>query len=123
MLNPNEAYIALSRRAGDLLRALGVASNEDNADEIKRMLIGCISSGGVSIVNETKEVHFLAEARIKGVHCYLLCVSREGSPAGNKTYTTTIKGVMLPSDARDLLRIGKGLAPIGRTIAAYRWED
>ena len=43
MLHPNEAYIALSRRAGDLLRALGVANQNDNADEIKRTLISCIS--------------------------------------------------------------------------------
>jgi len=123
MLDPNEAYISLSRNAGDLLRRLGVATSDENADEIKRCILGAISKGDVRIVQQTKEIHFLSEATLRGISCFLLCVSREGSPAGNKRFTTTISGVMLPEDANELLRINKGLAPIGRTIARNRWSD
>ena len=123
MLNPNDAFIALSKRAGDLLRAVGIASKDENADDIKKTLIKAIGEGGIRIVKETVETHFLAEANVNGINCFLLCVSKSGSPAGNKRFTTVIKGVMLPSDAKELLRLNKGLAPIGRTIAQNRWAE
>lgn len=123
MLDPNKAYISLSKTAGALLKQIGASRDAASGDDIKKQILGAFNAGDITVLENSKEMHFLAEATINGVHCYLLCVTQAGSPSGRQEFTTGIKGVMLPGDARELLRINKGLAPIGRTLAANRWKD
>lgn len=116
MLNPNEAYVSLSKTSGCMLRNLGVFSCDEDADEMKRCILGAEANGNISVVDSTRELHYLARAVLRGCECYLLCVTTAGSPAGNLKYTTIIKGVMRPDDAIHLIKKNKGLAPIGRSF-------
>lgn len=124
MLDPDRTFISLSKTAGSLLMKLGIVPSDSSVSDIKRAILGAYRDGQIKTVDSTKELHFLAESCINGVDCFLICVCMAGSPADNKEFTTIVKGVMLPNDARELLRMGKGLAPIGRTISANRrYED
>lgn len=120
MIDPQNTYISLSRTAGDALRQLGVVGASEDGDDIKRIIVAAASSGDIVPVESTKELHCIAKAMIAGECVYLILVTSKGSPAGNKDWTTIVKGVMQQQDFERLMNKRKGLAPISRHISKGR---
>ena len=121
LFNADASYISISKTAGGLLQRL-LGHELKSFEEVRKCVVGAAMGGDISTVESTKELHFLAKANLRGRECYLLCVARDGSPAQIQPVTVIVKGVMLPDDAKHLISLGKGLAPIGSSISAQRRE-
>lgn len=109
-INPTASYIAISKTAGHVLRGL-LRTPDMPFEELRKHVIGAATAGCVETVHDTKEMHFLERATIKGIDCYLLCCLRDGSPSGAQRTTVLIKGACSIENGDRLLDANKGLGP------------
>lgn len=110
-LDPDIAYISVSQEAGERLRELKV-SHSENFTDLRKLIIGASSSA--EEIEGFKSLHVLLKVNLASLNkcVYFACVVNEGSPAGNKSITTTIRKVLTEKQFNEMYQIQKGLTPL-----------
>jgi hypothetical protein len=110
-LDPDTAYISISKQSGNRLREMGIMA-ESNWDDARKVLIAAIGETA-KVIEGTIETHLLIKIHIENEtvdrSIALICVVTPGSPAGDKKYTTLIRGALSEDAMHQLLSQRKGL--------------
>lgn len=116
MITADDHFISISKTAGEILRERYPDRTDwQDFDLMRSCVIASLSDGSFTLPG-SKELHQMIQVRLADRDMVLICVSTSGSPAGNKPFTTIVKGVTTPSDADRILCRARRNAPDIRVV-------